>query len=370
MPDLNAFVLMPFGPDYDPVFERLIKPSLSELGFSVSRADLSTNQQQILKDIVNSLADADLVIVDVTGLNGNVMYELGLAHAMGRRTVMITRDIGELPFDLRSYRATEYSTEFHEADQLKDRLKRIAEGVIDGSAEFSNPVLDFAPRFIGREEQVSAAPIKSDSEHGPSSIEESTTQPGPEPDLGLLDYSIQLADSNERLTALAGKIADATRKIGAQVQARTKQIEQTNKNLGPKAAPVLRQLMRETADEFDEFSAELEETNPLLEQELRSVASSANGIARLRVGSSSDDQDQLRRDIAAFEQAEVQFGEALDSVVSFADTLTKLPKLEQKLIAAAKRSSLAVNSTASAIELGRSEFGRVRGLLQERLSGN
>lgn len=361
MPPLNAFVLMPFDPDFDPVYELLIEPALADAGFAVTRADLSMNQQQILKDIVNALAEADLVIADVSGLNGNVMYELGLAHGMGRRTIMITRDIAQLPFDLRSYRATEYSTEFHEADRLRERLSEIARGVVEGTAEFSNPIFDFAPNFLGQSEQVSIAPARPAAETVPDGDQV-------EAELGLLDYSIQLSESNESLKKIAEKLGAATVVIGEQVKARSEQISRTNKNLGAKAAPVLRTLMRETAAEFDAYAIELETLNPALIEELQLVGASANGIARLRSGSTAEEQAQIKGDIAAFEEAERTFGEAFANIYNFAGVLAGLPSMEQQLTAAVRRATAAVNATAGALELGRSEFARVRGLLEERLA--
>ena len=52
-------------------------------------------------------------LADLTGLNPNVMYELGIAHSFNKKTIMITRDdLGSLPFDLKQYRAKDYSTHF------------------------------------------------------------------------------------------------------------------------------------------------------------------------------------------------------------------------------------------------------------------
>lgn len=363
MPDWNAFVLMPFDPDYDAVFQQLIRPPLEEAGFEVTRADLSINQQQILKDIVNGLAAADLVVVDVSGLNGNVMYELGLAHAMGRRTVMITRDIGELPFDLRSYRANGYSTEFTEAPKLRERLAEIAAGVVDGSAQFSNPVQDFAPEFLGRPEQISVSPLVV-----PAGNEGSSSGHLAEVEsLGILDYAIQLSESNEKVASIAQDVMTATTTIGAQVIARTEQIERAQKNLGAKAAPVLRNIMRETAAEFDGFSEKLERSNPELLAELRLIGESANGLARLRNSATEHEKERIRAEILSVVQAEKSFSGARDSVLGFAAVLEGMAPIEQNLTLAVKRATRAVYATAEAIETGRAEFARVRGVLEERL---
>lgn len=356
----KAFVLMPFDADFDNVYSQLIEPALTDLGFSVTRADLSINQQQILKDIVNSLAEADLVIVDVSGLNGNVMYELGLAHAMGKRTVMITRDISELPFDLRSYRANAYSTEFTEAPKLRERLATIGAGVLDGSAEFSNPVQDFAPEFLGQPDQVAIAPTKVD--HG-AAIGAVADEEEP----GLLDFAVELSESSAELVAIGERIGTATATVGNQMTARTAQIELLNKNLGSNAAPALRQLMRETANDFDKYSEELESQNPLLHDALSVLGLSANGLARSRSTATPEEEEKLREEIDSFAAAEVSFDEAYENISTFASIIGSLPPMEKKLTAAVRRAASAVNATADEIALGKSEFARVRGLLEERL---
>ena len=362
----KAFVLMPFEDDFDPVYSQLIEPALTEVGFAVTRADLSINQQQILKDIVNQLAEADLVIVDVSGLNGNVMYELGLAHAMGRRTVMITRDIGELPFDLQSYRANGYSTEFTEAPKLKSRLTEIAKGVIDGTAQFSNPVQDFAPTFLGRPEQISHAPSKPESGdklHGEGEpAEEELDEPG------LLDFAIQLSESSEEIVTIGTVITEATEQIGTKVSGRSEEMKAITSRLGQKAAPTLRHLLRETAKDFDEFTDVLEEQNPLLRDALERMGDSANGIARSRGADSEEERAQLLAEIESLRQGEESFAGAYEGVSGFSKTMQELPSMEQTLTKAVRRAVRAVSETAETINLGRSEFARARGLLEERLS--
>src|ERR1051326_4601359 len=97
----KAFVIMPFAEEFDGVFSQLIQSALSK--FDVARADRELDQRNILETIVRGIAEADLIVADITTLNANVMYELGVAHALGRSVVMIAQDISELPFDIRSY---------------------------------------------------------------------------------------------------------------------------------------------------------------------------------------------------------------------------------------------------------------------------
>jgi len=62
----------------------------------------------IIKGIVQKLKDADLVIADLTGLNHNVMYELGVRHSLKRGTIMLSQDIESIPSDLKDYMTVKY----------------------------------------------------------------------------------------------------------------------------------------------------------------------------------------------------------------------------------------------------------------------
>src|SRR4051794_20171801 len=105
---------MPFDPDFDAVYTDLIAQPLAEAGFVVTRADDVNARQNVLADVVRGIAEADLVVADLTTSNANVFYELGLAHAMGVPTVLIAQQDSseDIPFDLRQYRTEFYETHF------------------------------------------------------------------------------------------------------------------------------------------------------------------------------------------------------------------------------------------------------------------
>ena len=50
-----------------------------------------------------------MIVADLTGKNANVFYEIGMAHTVGKRSVLISRDIDELPFDLKHLRVIHYA---------------------------------------------------------------------------------------------------------------------------------------------------------------------------------------------------------------------------------------------------------------------
>lgn len=124
MEKAKVFVIMPFEDDYFEAYE-MIKSQFQE-DFEFSNAASEDNQQNILADIVKPIFDADIILADLTGLNPNVMYELGIAHTLRKKTIVITRDnLDCLPFDLKQYRARNYNTHYKKFFELLEYLKNI-----------------------------------------------------------------------------------------------------------------------------------------------------------------------------------------------------------------------------------------------------
>lgn len=90
---------------FDTIYE-ILQEILSECDYNVSRSDSASN---ILRDIIIDLDKAELIVADLTALNPNVMYELGIRHTLCKKTLLITQDINELPFDLKGYYCIEYA---------------------------------------------------------------------------------------------------------------------------------------------------------------------------------------------------------------------------------------------------------------------
>ena len=105
----SCFVIMPFGPSYQTEYERIIRPAVEESGLLSIRADEIYSRPQITADIWKSLRSARIVIAELTGRNTNVFYEVGLAHALGKPVIIITRNEDDVPFDLKALRYLFYN---------------------------------------------------------------------------------------------------------------------------------------------------------------------------------------------------------------------------------------------------------------------
>lgn len=104
----RAFILMPFHSDYASVHTEVIRPELEAAGFEPMRGDDLYSDRTVIRDIWRGIQEADLIVADLGERNPNVMYELGLAHALWRKTILLTRHIGNIPFDLRALRFIAY----------------------------------------------------------------------------------------------------------------------------------------------------------------------------------------------------------------------------------------------------------------------
>lgn len=114
-----CFVLMPFGTktdkqgrniDFNNVYESLIKKAIELCDMEPIRADEELLGGTIHKPMFERLVLCDYAIADLTSLNANVFYELGLRHAIkAHTTIPIFAFDADLPFDLKMQRTLPYN---------------------------------------------------------------------------------------------------------------------------------------------------------------------------------------------------------------------------------------------------------------------
>jgi len=150
-----CFVLMPFKEEYRQVYDFVIKPTIEGTGFECVRADDLKKQRNIMRDVVEYIDKADLIVADLTDANPNVFYELGISHTLAKTTVMITQSVEQfVPFDLRPYRIISYSLDIKGAQKLTSELQATVLNVDTAAPEYSNPVVDFLPKRVQPEEKL------------------------------------------------------------------------------------------------------------------------------------------------------------------------------------------------------------------------
>ncbi len=138
----TCFVIMGFGKktsikhkkgiDLDFVYNSIIKPAVAMSDYTVIRADEITGNSLISRKMFLRLVTADLVIADITSLNANAMYELGVRHALRPySTIIMKDDLTDFPFDINDVPYIKYSSRFDEQsvskaiNELSDRVQSI-----------------------------------------------------------------------------------------------------------------------------------------------------------------------------------------------------------------------------------------------------
>ena len=119
-----AFVLMPFSDDFLDYYKSGIREACNVIGVHCERVDEQRFDQTILERIYDQIQKADVIIADMSGKNPNVFYEVGYAHSLHKRVILLTQDSSDIPFDLKHHRHIEYRKQcFLLKQELEDELR-------------------------------------------------------------------------------------------------------------------------------------------------------------------------------------------------------------------------------------------------------
>ena len=141
MAEKRCFVVMGYGKrrdyssgkeiDLDRVYQEMIKPVVTECGYECIRGDEIFDSGLIDESMYYGILESDLVVADISTLNPNAIYELGVRHGVRRfHTVIMMESRDKFFFDLNHNRTLTYTyhrnkTKFeNEAASVKERLKR------------------------------------------------------------------------------------------------------------------------------------------------------------------------------------------------------------------------------------------------------
>lgn len=103
----------PLKVDFDAVYEKLLAPALREAGCMPFRATDEKGAGDIRQDMFFELITADLVLADISILNANVFYELGVRHGVAPRGVIsVHAGWADRPFDVAPDRTFKYNGRF------------------------------------------------------------------------------------------------------------------------------------------------------------------------------------------------------------------------------------------------------------------
>lgn len=116
-----VFVLMPFNEAFDDVYQLGIKAACQTEKIYCERVDEQYYEGSMLDRIYNQIQHADYIIADMSTKNPNVFYEVGYAHALQKKVVLITQEESDIPFDLKYFYHIIYSK--NKLSVLNEKIK-------------------------------------------------------------------------------------------------------------------------------------------------------------------------------------------------------------------------------------------------------
>ncbi len=209
-----CFVVGPIGKDgteerkhSDLLLHAVIKEVLEaeEFGYVVKRADEDADPGMIGDRVVTDIIHADLVVADLTGLNPNAFYELGIRHSTEKPTIHMAKSGTLLPFDNVSHRTIFVDlTAWDSIKHARERLAASARAIKEPNYRVSNPITQANASFKMRESEdprdqvITALQDRVLALEGtaiqPTYSSNPASQPRNSRIQGLIDYAQKLSD--------------------------------------------------------------------------------------------------------------------------------------------------------------------------------
>ena len=152
--------------DLEETYTLLIKPVFDDLGIACYRAIDKNLSGSIDKLMLQEIKNADIALVDISTLNANVMWELGVRHALKpHHTIMICEkeQMKSIPFDISSFVVHQYTHSeegipFKEVERFRKHLTGIIQGLLS-----QEPKVSDSPVFTFLEDEFNTAGLVSES---------------------------------------------------------------------------------------------------------------------------------------------------------------------------------------------------------------
>lgn len=151
----RAFVIRPFGQkkdsggnefDFENIHNELIVPALKATDLGGGTTGEILDSGNIREDMFALILEADLVICDITLQNANVFYELGIRHALRKKSTIMIKGLESAdatPFDILTDRYLAYKAEYPAA--AKVGLIKMIKATLNSNRDSDSPIFKLLP---------------------------------------------------------------------------------------------------------------------------------------------------------------------------------------------------------------------------------
>lgn len=324
---------MPFQEEFFEVYGTL-KQEFSE-GFEFNHAGDLGNAQNILKDIIQGIQSADLIIADLTGLNANVFYELGIAHALNKKVVMLTKNGDDIPFDLKSYKYFTYSTHYTHFPKLLEQLRSLLNGVKDDSVAFSNPVNDFLAHTTLAIE--------------PSIVDKATTKEtldviNDDGESGVWDNLTEIEQDMDTFTSAITSLTNDMNTMSTGLESVTNEIEKKGQAGASGNASFMHKKASQGTNYIQEYSKSLKRHNGIFAETWYRVERNLIDLLKNNYASISENQKEIVSNVNGLTELRSSMLSNKEITVEYLKTVQSLRGMERSLNQAVNALEFEVNA--------------------------
>jgi len=348
-----ATVLMPPEGEFTQIATDLVLPALTQAALQTLTPSQHADEANAVFTLIDNIRRSSVVVVDTSGLDAFVLYALGVAHALETPTIVLTRDITELPFDLRSYNVLPYSTRLDEIGQLKDGLRRMLIDLKEVESAVATPVSDIG----GSRRQVT------------TDVQEEIGADEEPP--GIYDLLPSAIEAMEAIGAATIEFGTLTEELGRATQAQTTEIEEAKARGGPGVFGRTRLSIRTVTAHVDEYADEVANMLPQYQEQWSAfVNDTLTWIDLVDIAEDEDREAAMSFASKLDELREAILG-ALQHVEDFRGAVVGLRarRLSKDLGASLSRVDKQLKEWIDQVLTGASQLERMRAVLTERVYG-